>query len=168
MPRRVSWGGADTNRPDGMLRLVSILLLAGVAAGGCTSRYELEQQRRLLEAQNVPPENFKPDLLAFLRTYLNNPENVRDAAMSEPQKLMVLDTERFAACLRYNARNSAGRYTGQRDHLAVFVSGKFDRMIELGRSDSDPAGGNERLRPLREHCARADYRPFPELGQLRR
>jgi hypothetical protein len=140
--------------------------LIGIAAGGCADRYQIELERKTLEAQNVPPQNYKPDLLAFMRTYLNNPENVRNAAMSEPQKLQVLDTERYAACLRYNAKDGSGRYTGLRDHLAVFVSGKFDRLIELGRADA--AGGGERLRPLREYCAAASYQPIPELEQLRR
>jgi hypothetical protein len=105
-------------------------------------------------------------LLAFMRTYLNNPENVRNAALSEPQKLQVFDTERYAACLRYNAKDSAGRYTGLRDHLAVFVSGKFDRLIELGRVDRETS--SESLKPLRAYCATAGYQPIPELEQLRR
>jgi hypothetical protein len=149
-----------------MARISWILFLIGFAAGGCANGYQIELERRTLEAQNVPPQNYKPDLLAFMRTYLNNPENVRNAAMSEPQKLHVLDTERYAACLRYNAKDSAGRYTGLRDHLAVFVSGKFDRLIELGRVDT--SAGGERLRPLREYCATAGYQPIPELEQLRR
>jgi hypothetical protein len=149
-----------------MTRIFGILLLIGIAAAGCANPYEMEQQRKILEAQTIPPVNYKPDLLAFLRTYLNSPENVREAAMSEPEKLLVLDTERYAACLRYNAKNNAGRYTGLRDHLAVFISGKFDRLIELGRADRE--GGSERLKPLRDYCATAAYKPFPELEQLRR
>ena len=151
-----------------MARISWLLLLIGIAASGCADRYQVELERKTLDAQNVAPQNYKADLLAFMRTYLNNPENVRNAAMSEPRKLQVLDTERYAACLRYNAKDSAGRYTGLRDHLAVFVSGKFDRLIELGRVDRDGGGGGERLRPLREYCAAASYQPIPELEQLRR
>jgi hypothetical protein len=149
-----------------MARISWIFLFIGIAAGGCADRYQIELERKTLEAQNVPPQNYKPDLLAFMRTYLNNPQNVRNAAMSEPQKLQVIDTERYAACLRYNAKDGSGRYTGLRDHLAVFVSGKFDRLIELGRADRE--GGSERLRPLRDYCAAASYQPIPELEQLRR
>ncbi len=145
-----------------------IVLLIGIAASGCADRYAIETQRKTLEAQNVPPANYKPDLLAFMRSYLNNPENVRNAAMSEPQQLMVIDLERYASCLRYNAKNNAGRYIGLRDHLAVFISGKFDRLIELGRAEQDAGGGSEVLRPLRDYCATASYQPFPELEQLRR
>jgi hypothetical protein len=149
-----------------MARISSIFLLAGIVMGGCADRYQIDLERRTLEAQNIPPQNYKSDLLAFMRTYLNNPENVRNAMISEPQKLQVLDTERYAACLRYNAKDNTGRYTGLRDHLAVFVSGKFDRLIELGRVDRDAS--SERLRPLRDYCAAASYQPIPELEQLRR
>jgi hypothetical protein len=146
-----------------MARIACILLLTGIAVAGCADRYQIELERKTLEVQNVPPQNYKPDLLAFMRTYLNNPENVRNAAMSEPQKLQVIDIERYAACLRYNAKDNSGRYTGQRDRLAIFVSGKFDRLIELGRD-----GGSESLKPLRDYCAAAGYQPFPELEKLRR
>lgn len=151
-----------------MARISWLFLVTGVALGGCggASEYEAEARRKALEAQNVMPQNYKPDLLAFMRTYLNNPENVRGAALSEPQRLMVERTERYAACVRYDAKNSAGRYLGMRDHLAVFVSGKFDRLIELGRVGG--AGGSELHRPLREYCAAASYQPFPELEKLRR
>jgi hypothetical protein len=149
-----------------MPRTLPALILVAVAAAGCANRYEWEQERKLLESQNIKPENYKPDLLAFLRTYLNNPEGVRDAGLSEPQKLNVLETDRYAACLRYNSKNNAGRYTGLSNHLAVFISGKFDRLIELGPVTR--GAGEGVLQPLREYCNKAGYQPFPELQQLRR
>jgi hypothetical protein len=145
-----------------------LILLIGVAASGCADRYAIETERKMLEAQNVRPANYKPDLLAFMRSYLNNPENVRNAAMSEPQKLMVIDLERYASCLRYNAKDNTGRYTGLRDRLAVFISGKFDRLIELSPAERGAGAGSETYRLLREYCASASYQPFPELEQLRR
>ena len=148
-----------------MARISWLLLLIGIAASGCADRHAIESQRKTLDAQNVPPANYKSDLLAFMRTYLNNPENVRNAALSEPQKIRVIDLERYASCVRYDAKNNAGRYTGLRDHLAIFISGKFDRLIELGR---DAGAGSEAFRPLRDYCASAGYLPFPELEQLRR
>jgi hypothetical protein len=151
-----------------MAWIYRLLVFIGIAASSCADRYAIEAQRKTLETQNVLPANYKPDLLAFMRTYLNNPQNVRNAAMSEPQKLMVIDLERYASCLRYNAKNNAGRYTGLRDHLAVFISGKFDRLIELSQAERDAGAGGEALRPLRDHCATAAYQPFPELEQLRR
>jgi len=150
-----------------MTRIVQLFLLISFAlASGCSnfSTSTVEAERKQLDAQNVPPQNYKPDLLAFMRTYLNIPDNVREAAISEPRKLWIVDTERYAACLRYNAKDNTGRYTGARDRIAVFISGKFDRLIEIGPAE----GGSERYRPLRDYCASAGYQPFPELEKLRR
>lgn len=149
-----------------MRRILPLLFAMGAALAGCADTYQHELTRKTIAAQNVKPENYKPDLLAFMKTYLNDPTNVREAGMSEPTKLYVQDTERYAACLRYNAKSAGNKYAGLRDHLAVFVSGKFDRMIELGRTTAEGTGGP--LQPLREYCARASYQPFPELEQIKR
>lgn len=149
-----------------MRRILPILFSIGVALAGCADAYQNEFTRKTIESQNVRPENYKPDLLAFMKTYLNDPTNVREAGMSEPTKLYVQDIERYAACLRYNAKSAGSKYTGLRDHLAVFVSGKFDRMIELGRTTAADNSGP--LQPLREYCASASYQPFPELEQIKR
>jgi hypothetical protein len=151
------------------MRQAACLIFLGALLSGCSGaeEYQAEQRRKTIEAQNVMPQNYRADILAFMRTYLNNPENVRAAALSEPRKLLIEDIERYGACLRFDARNSAGRYLGLRDHLAVFVSGKFDRLIELGRAGPD-APASDRLRPLREYCAGVAYQAFPELEHLRR
>lgn len=146
-----------------MTRLFRLFLIIGAAAAAtaCAESSSIEKERRAVDAQNTMPQNYKPDLLAFLRTYLNNPDGVRSAAISEPRKLWVVDLERYASCLRYNAKDNTGRYAGPRDNLAVFVSGKFDRVIELGSA-------NPSLKPLRDFCATADYQPFPEMEKLHR
>ena len=158
-------------QPANTIRVARLcwLLVIAMAPAACSgaAEYEAEARRKAIEAQNVTPQNYKADIVAFMRTYLNNPENVRGAAVSEPRRLTIEGTERYAACLRYDARNSAGRYVGLRDHLAIFVSGKFDRLIEVGRTGAD-AQAAERLRPLREYCATAAYQSFPEIEQLRR
>jgi hypothetical protein len=167
------------SRPDSirlllarMTRTLLLVLIFGMTAAGCADRYQREQVEKTLEAQNIAPQNYKPDIIAFLQTYLNNPEGVRDAAISEPQKMQVLDLERYAACLRYDTKNTAGRYTGLNNHLVVFVSGKFDRLIELGRVDRTPQNhsllSSPPLQPLRDYCATATYQPFPELEKLKR
>jgi hypothetical protein len=156
-----------------MARITSLFLMIGigfsVALGGCagSSGYLSEVQRKAEEAKNVVPENYKSDLLAFMRAYLNDPENVRSAALSQPQKIELGETDRYVACLRFNAKNSAGKYAGTKDSLAIFVSGKFDRLIELGRTGANPEE-SLRNKPLRDFCAAATYQAFPELERLRR
>ena len=102
-----------------------------------------------------------------MRTYLNDPTNVRNAAVSQPQLRTIGPIDRYVACLRFNAKTGAGKYAGVKNSVAVFISGKFDRLIELAG-----AGGSheelERDKPLREFCAAAAYQPFPELERLSR
>ena len=109
----------------------------------------------------VLPENYKAEIVAFMRTYLNDPANVRDAFITEPEMKLVAGRNQYAVCVRYNAKNTDGKYTGSKDTLAVFERGRFDRAAD--RSSS------------REECTAnpctagsADYKPFPELEALKR
>src|SRR5262249_51480295 len=84
--------------------------------------------------------------------YLNDPSQIRDAAVSEPMIKTVGTDNRYVVCLRYNARNTQGKYAGARDRLAVFLSGRFDRIVESAR----------------EQCKDVALAPFPELQRLTR
>jgi hypothetical protein len=133
--------------------LVMPLLLA---LGACST--DLEPSAAELEArwnaQNVFPQNYKQDLLDFLRTYLNDPTHVRDAGVSPPQLRKAGPGDRYVACVRYNARTGTGKYGGRKEGAAVYVSGKLDRFID----------GKE----AQPYCKDAAYAPFPELERLRR
>lgn len=140
-----------------VLRLMTPVL-AALALAGCASP-ELgpspAELKARWEAQNVFPQNYKADLLAFLRTYLNDPTHVRAASVSTPVLKDVGPGQRYVACVRYNARNTDGKYLGSKDGAAVYVSGKLDRFFELARE-------------TREICKDASYAPFPELEKLTR
>jgi hypothetical protein len=134
-----------------------LALLAVVLVGGCTtavgpSEAELSAQ---WEQQNVFPQNYKNDLMAFLHTYLNDPTHIHGAAVSQPQRKNVGPGERYVACVRYNARKSGGQYAGSKDGAAIFVSGKLDRFFDAPKE-------------VREICKDAVYEPFPELETLTR
>jgi hypothetical protein len=98
------------------------------------------------------PSNYKGELLAVMKSYLNNPVGVHDAAMAEPVQRTVGGRLRYVMCLRYAAPDSDGNYREPRERAAVYVDGRFDRIIEN-------AG---------ELCAGAAYAPFPELASLTR
>jgi hypothetical protein len=126
------------------------------------------------ERANVYPENYRADMLGFLHTYINDPTQIRDAAIAEPVLRLVsgapdrgnsaLDKisrsfdrgtgsqERYIVCVRFNPKNSEGRYTGVKTGLAVFTGGHFERFTE------------QRQGP----CDQAEYKPFPELEALTR
>lgn len=132
------------------LRWRLAVLLFGVAAlGGCAGpppEMHFSSDRN----PQIYPSNYRTDTLSFMRTYLNNPSQVREAAISEPVLRTLGGRERYVACLRYNARDSANRYTGTSDRLAVFFEGRFDQLVEKAA----------------ELCSGATFAPFPELERL--
>jgi hypothetical protein len=104
-------------------------------------------------AANQPyPANYRAELLAFLKTYLNDPVGVREASMAEPVQRTLGGRLRYISCLRYNARESDGSYRGTGERGVVFVDGRLDRIIENAS----------------EACAGAVYAPFPEMEKLTR
>jgi hypothetical protein len=57
--------------------------------------------------------------------------------------------------VRYNARNTDGKYLGSKDGAAIYVAGKLDRFLDMPKD-------------VRELCKEAAYLPFPELERLTR
>ena len=138
------------------------LVLAGLCLAGCTASNLGPTQTELRarwDAQNVVPQNYKSDLLAYFRTYLNNPEGVRGAAVSAPFLKEVGPGERYVVCVRFNARDTRGKYMGAKEAVAVFVVGKLDRFAELARerrATAEQLAAEPRLkaRAPRASCAR--------------
>jgi len=98
------------------------------------------------------PANYRSEAVAAMRSYLNNPVGVREAAIAEPVLRTVGGRPFYVACLRYAAPESDGSYRGPRERAIVYVNGRLDRVIE--RSS--------------ELCAGAVYAPFPELEKMTR
>lgn len=134
---------------------VAVLLLAlGLSGcfstGGSNDGLSYTSDRGI---ENQPyPANYRPELLALLRTYLNDPSGVREAGISEPMQKEVGGRRRYVVCVRFNARGPGGRYPGAKDRAGVYIDGRLDRIVE-------EAG---------ELCAGATYAPFPELEKLTR
>jgi hypothetical protein len=124
-------------------------LIFGVLLSGCGGGTSVQSGA---SSMNIAPTNYKEDTIAFLRTYLNEPTGIREAAISQPVLKTIGGETRYVACLRFNAKKSNGEYAGSKTRLAVFLSGRFDRLIET----------------VRDQCNDADYAPFPELERLSR
>jgi hypothetical protein len=122
------------------------LLVAGCAGDLMQGRERSEQ------ANTTAPVNARDEILAFMRTYLNDPTNVRDAFWSEPALRPVDGVNRYSACVRYNARGSSGRYAGSKDSLVLFRDGRLDRVIDNAR----------------EQCKDRAFQRFPELERMTR
>lgn len=130
-------------------RLLTALVVLGVA--GCNAEW-MKTYERAKEANTTSPVNHRADIVAFMRTYLNDPSGIRDAAASEPELKAFDGNNRYVVCLRYNARKSGGQYAGPRDSLVLFLDGRLDRIVDNAR----------------EFCRNAAYKPFPELERLTR
>ena len=159
------------------LRVLSAVFLA-VALAGCASGRSRELREEREARNNVPPDNYRADILAGLHSYLSDPTHIRDAYISDPSLRRIGRLDRYAACVRFNARNSDGRYVGSRDVLAVFVAGRFDQFIDdptqLGpTTQGEPTtivkelfGQTNQGDPttiVKELCGAAEYKRFPEL-----
>uniref|UniRef100_Q07P33 Uncharacterized protein n=1 Tax=Rhodopseudomonas palustris (strain BisA53) TaxID=316055 RepID=Q07P33_RHOP5 len=127
--------------------LVAALLAAPLA--GCLTGGSSTDERG---PQPLPP-NYRAELLAFYKTYLTNPVGVREAALAEPTLRTIGGRKRYVACVRYNARESDGRFRGVQEQAVLFVDGRLDRALEP--TDDPP-------------CAGAAFAPFPELEKLTR
>jgi len=137
-----------------LLGRVAAAGFAVMAVAGCASeeRGAVLRDDRRSEALNVAPANARGDVLAFMRAYLNNPSGIKEATASEPALKPVGRVQRYIVCLRYNARDADGKYTGAKDRMAVYVDGKLDQLVEQPR----------------DLCAGIDQKPFPELERLTR
>jgi hypothetical protein len=135
--------------------------LMGLALAACGSGPSREAREARV---NVYPDHYKADLAAAVHTYVADPTKIRDAYVSDPGIRAIGPQNRYAACLRFNAKNSDGRYTGSRDLMAVFVAGRFDQFVDLS---SQPNPSNFAVE-MAEQCKQAEYMRFPELEALKR
>ena len=130
-----------------MRALIGLLLLAGCSG---------ERQFSGVETQggagvNVFPEKYREEILAYQRSFLNDPTGIRTAGISQPALRKVGSVERYVVCVRFNAKGPGGGYVGEREHLAIFLAGKLDQMGVT-----------------RDLCKDAAYEPFPEMERLTR
>ena len=135
-------------------RHAAILLLPvalAACAGGDEGKSITYTDDRGVASQPYPA-NYRAEILAFMKTWLNNPVGVRDAAMAEPVQRTIGGRLRYVSCLRFTTRDSGGSYRESHERAVLYVDGRLDRVIE---NASEP-------------CAGAVYAPFPELEKLTR
>jgi hypothetical protein len=130
-------------------RLILVLFAATLSACAGVEKDYSGPETQGGRSVNIFPEKYRDEILAYQRSYLNDPTGIRSAAISQPALRKVGSVERYVVCVRLNAKGAAGGYTGVREHLAIFLAGKLDQMG-----------------PTREQCKDATYEPFPELERL--
>jgi hypothetical protein len=139
------------------IKCVAIVMLP-VALAGCAGMWpgSSDESRPMTytadrAGTNQPfPTNYRTELLAFMKTYLNNPVGVHEAMLAEPVQRSISGHGRYVACLRFSPRESDGSYREPRERAILFIDGRLDRMAEK-------AG---------ELCEGAVYVPFPEMEKM--
>jgi hypothetical protein len=129
------------SQPAGNWFLIAIV--AGALAG-CASDKESEVD------PNIFPAKYKQEIIDTLAHSLIDPTNVRNAYITDPALSVVGKEQRFAACVRYTARDASREYKGSTDRIAYFYGGHLNQFIEA----------------TAEQCGKAAYKPFPELEKL--
>jgi hypothetical protein len=138
-----------------LAKRVAVLLLLSVGLSACAGGDESPSFSLFADKNDTPqpfPGNYRTELLAFMKTYLNNPVGVHDAAMAEPVMRDVNGKMRYISCLRYTVRETDGSYHEPRERAVLFLNGRLDRMIEKSG----------------ELCAGVAMGPFPELEKMTR
>ncbi|MBR0692781.1 hypothetical protein [Bradyrhizobium lablabi] len=141
-------------RQLGRLAVSAATVLVPIVLAGCASSDESSSPISFTSGAAVQPfpNDYRPEILAFMRTYLNNPAGVHDAVIAEPVQRTVGGRQRYVVCLRYSPRESDGSYRPARERGILFVDGRLDRTIENAA----------------EPCAGVSYAPFSELEKMSR
>lgn len=135
-------------------RCAAILLLpiALAACAGSDDARSLSYTDDRGIANQPYPDNYRAEMLAFMKTYLNNPVGVHGALLAEPVQRTVGGRLRYVSCLRFTQREADGSYREPRERAILYVNGRLDRMVENAS----------------EVCAGAVYAAFPDLEKMTR
>lgn len=116
------------------------LLLAG-----CVT---MEQQ---VANQTPPTPAMKAQIVEGARNYMADPYSIRDAEISDVWLHPTYNDP--MVCVRGNAKNALGGYTGRQAHLVAFTrTGSLSNLFQ-----NSPLCTNPKLR----------WQPFPEIYKLR-
>ena len=112
--------------------LLGCLFLAGCAGGG-------------ISADRQPPPDAKAIILANKGRLWKDPDSIKNASIGEPTRFF---DGTWHVCVRLNAKNAFGGYTGERDNVIVIADG------------APPYPVSDEHAPI---CDGVPHQPFPEL-----
>lgn len=126
--------------------ITSTLLLAA-----CTS-----EQTPLAAPKTLQPENYKQKVIQHVRQNYFDPYTVRDASISKPFAVnRIGHGEVWFVCVRSNAKNRMGGYTGIKPTAYWFRNG------EIAPTSNESSQYDD------FNCAYAQYSPFPEIENMK-
>jgi hypothetical protein len=118
----------------------ALVLLAGCQTSG-------EGQSPTASAPPLPT-NYRQIVIENVKKTFIDPRSIRDAAISEPIPGNAIMGPVTTVCVRANAKNKMGAYTGVTTTAFIFRGG------QLSSTESQYTAGL---------CAGAPYAPFPEI-----
>jgi hypothetical protein len=121
---------------------------AALALAGCASGDYLGKPKEV--DPNIVPTRYKNEIILNLQQALIDPTNVKDAQITDPFLTQGAKDPRYVVCIRSNSRGYNREYLGSKDRIAYFYGGYLNQLV-----DAKP-----------EQCAKASYKPFPELEKL--
>jgi len=123
-------------------------------AGGCATSHTAPPD-------SAPPANYRALAKEYLRSTLFDPYSVRDPQVAPPQwgdSAYLLDPgPGWIICVRMNAKNRLGAYTGLKEDALLVRNGKV--TISSNSIVDTPSI------PKLHSCRNAQWDPFPELSQ---
>jgi len=159
--------GAHLRRAGVVAALAAALVLGACAHGMHSSDPPPADDAEI----NIPPANYKAEILGAMHAYFNDPTGLREAGISEPALKALGNNRRYVVCVRFTGKKIPGSRERERDKAkdanpegaaapekgpkelaAIFIAGRFDRFQEKAQ----------------EPCADVAYAPFPELEKLTR
>lgn len=132
----------------------ALLIALYSPAGGCATS-------QTAPPDSAPPANYRALAKEYLRTTLFDPYSVRDAQVASPQwgdSAYLLDPgPGWIICVRMNAKNRLGAYTGLKEDALLVRNGKV--TISSNSIVDTPSI------PKLYSCRNAQWESFPELSQ---
>lgn len=119
-----------------------LLTTFGLALGACSG-----DAKKAEEDPNLFPKYYRDEILFSLSRELEDPTNVRESGITEPVLRTAGREQRYAVCVRYNARNVNRQYTGVKERIAYFYAGHLNQLVHADQGQ----------------CKDAVYKPWPEL-----
>jgi hypothetical protein len=126
-----------------------LALAGGTALAACSSNAPTGPN------ENAVPTEYRKEIVALMPTLLDDPTNIRDAAITDPFLAPIPGAgstggTRYIVCMRFNPRNYNHEYLGITERVGYFYGGKLNQFVK-------PAPGQ---------CSGAAYKPFPELEKI--
>ena len=132
------------------MKALFILASVSLALSGCATP-------TAGDIADIKPSDYVEQIRSELANIFVDPASLKDTEISEPfpvntvfDGITPIPRSGWAVCLKTNAKNRLGGYTGKHPVLFLFESGKLSMTLDQG------GGWNQ----VSQHCDRGRYRPI--------